>query len=64
MFDSTGQLSNIFTVDETDKVAANGNTYFGNFEFKLWPPSFEAVGVGSPLAEVTGTTLGTRITVD
>jgi hypothetical protein len=64
MFDSMGRVSNIFTVDERDTVASNGKTYSGTFDFKLWPPSFDAVGVGSPLAEVTGTTLGTRITVD
>ena len=64
MFDSMGRVSNIFTVDEKDTVAPNGKTYSGTFDFKLWPPSFDAVGVGSPLAEVTGTTLGTRITVD
>ena len=45
-------------------VAPNGKTYSGTFDFKLWPPSFDAVGVGNPVAEVTGTTLGTRITVD
>ena len=64
MFDSMGRVSNIFTVDEKDTVASNGKTYSGTFDFKLWPPSFDAVGVGSPLAEVTGTTAGTRITVD
>jgi len=64
MFDSMGRVSNIFTVDEKDTVASNGKTYSGTFDFKLWPPNFDAVGVGSPLAEVTGTTLGTRITVD
>jgi len=64
MFGSDGNVSNIFTVDETDTVASNGKTYIGNFDFKLWPPSFDAVGIGNPLAEVTGTTAGTRITVD
>jgi hypothetical protein len=65
MFDATtGLLSNIFTVDEKDKVAGNGKTYSGTFDFKLWPPSFDAVGVGTPIAELTGTTAGTRITVD
>lgn len=64
MFDSMGRVSNIFTVDEKDRVASNGKTYSGTFDFKLWPPNFDAVGVGIPLAEVTGTTLGTRITVD
>jgi hypothetical protein len=64
MFDSTGRVSNLFTVDEKDTVASDGRTYSGTFDFKLWPPNFDAVGVGSPLAEVAGTTLGTRITVD
>jgi hypothetical protein len=64
MFDSTGGVSNIFTVDEKDTVARNGQTYSGSFDFKLWPPSFAAVGVGTPIAEVTGKTAATRITVD
>jgi hypothetical protein len=38
-FDSTGNLSNIFTEDEKNKVASNGQTYTGIFDFKLWPPS-------------------------
>jgi hypothetical protein len=51
MFDATtGQLANIFTLDEKNKVAANGKTYTGTFDFKLWPPSFDAVGVGTPVA--------------
>src|SRR5580658_1103319 len=56
---TTGQISNIFTVDEKNKVAANGETYSGTFDFKLWPPSFDAVGVGTPIAELTGTTSAT-----
>ena len=64
MFDSQGHVSNIFTQDETNTVASNGKTYSGTFDFKLWPPSFAAVGVGNPLAEVTGTIAATRITVD
>jgi hypothetical protein len=64
MFASDGSISNTFTVDEIDTVAPNGKTYKGNFDFKLWPPSFDAIGVGSPIAEVTGKTSGTRITVD
>ena len=63
-FDSTGNLSNIFTEDEKNKVASNGQTYTGTFDFKLWPPSFEAVGVGTPIAEATGSIAATRINVD
>lgn len=65
MFDPvSGSITSIFTVDETDTVAPDGKTYSGHFDFRLWPPSFDAVGVGSPISEVTGDTKGTRITVD
>jgi len=64
MFAADGSVSSFFTVDEIDTVAANGKTYSGSFEFKLWPPSYEAVGVGVPISEVKGTTAATRITVD
>jgi len=64
MFNPDGSLSAIFTVDETDIVASDGKTYKGMFDFKLWPPSYDAVGAGTPIAEVKGTTAATRITVD
>jgi hypothetical protein len=64
MFNPDGSISSIFTVDETDTVASDGKTYKGMFDFKLWPPSFDAVGAGKPIAEVKGTTAATRITVD
>ena len=64
MFDSMGRVSNIFTIDEKDTVAGNVKTYSGMFDFKLWPPNFDAVGVGTPLAEIKGAVLATRITVD
>jgi hypothetical protein len=64
MFSPDGILSAIFTVDETDTVASDGKTYKGMFDFKLWPPSYDAVGAGTPIAEVKGTMAGTRITVD
>jgi hypothetical protein len=64
MFGSDGKVSNIFTIDERNRVASNGQTYTGTFDFKLWPPSFEAVGVGTPIAEATGSIAATRINVD
>jgi hypothetical protein len=64
MFDSAGNISNIFTVDEKDTVARNGESYSGTFDFKLWPPFYNEVGVGTPVQEITGTTAGTRITAD
>jgi hypothetical protein len=64
IFAPDGSISSIFTVDETDTVAFDGKTYKGMFDFKLWPPSYDAVGVGTPIAEVKGTTAATRIIVD
>jgi hypothetical protein len=63
MFGSDGSISNVFTVDEYDKVAADGKTYSGTFDFKLFLPS-DVLGAGTALAEAKGTTAGTRITVD
>lgn len=64
MFNPDGSISAIFTVDETDTVSSDGKTYKGTFDFKLWPPSYDAVGAGTPIAEVKGTTAAARITVD
>lgn len=64
MFDAEGKVSFIFTTDETNTVSGNGRTYKGKFTFKLWPPFFDEVGVGTPLQEISGTTAGTRISVD
>ena len=62
MFDSMGHVSNVFTVDETEKVASDGKTYTGTFDFKLFS-STDVYGTGAPLQEIKGTTAGTRITV-
>jgi len=64
MFDSNGNLAFIFTVDEKDMVSAHGSAYAGTFDFRLWPPSFAAVGIGKPIQEISGKTAATRITVD
>jgi hypothetical protein len=63
MFASDGTISNVFTVDEIDKVASDGKTYSGTFEFKLFGPT-DVLGTGKPLAQASGTTQATRITVD
>jgi hypothetical protein len=64
IFDATtGSLSNVFTVDEINCVARDGKAYSGTFDFKMFPPT-DVFGTGTPLAEVKGTTAGTRITVD
>jgi len=64
MFAQDGSISSIFTEDETVTVASDGKTYKGMFDFKLWPPSYAAVGVGVPISEVKGTMAATRIAVD
>lgn len=63
MFDANGNVSNVFTVDETDTVMSDGKTYKGTFDFKLFAPT-NVFGVGLPISEVKGTTAATRITVD
>jgi hypothetical protein len=64
MFNSDGSVSSIFTIDETDKIGSDGKTYTGYFDFKLWPPSYDAVGKGAPISEVKGKNAATRISVD
>ncbi|HTW24931.1 MAG TPA: hypothetical protein VMD78_15095 [Candidatus Baltobacteraceae bacterium] len=63
MFDSTGAVSAVFTVDEIDTVSPSGKTYSGSFDFKLFGPT-DVYGTGTPISEVKGTTSGTRIGVD
>lgn len=63
MFGSDGSVANVFTVDEIDRVTANGKTYSGIFDFKIFDPT-DVLGTGTPLQELKGTTAGTRITVD
>jgi len=64
MFAPDGSISSILTDDETVTVTSDGKTYKGMFDFKLWPPSYDAVGVGVPISEVKGTMAATRIAVD
>lgn len=63
MFDpATGNVSNTFTIDEIDEVAANGETYSGTFDFKLFPDT-DVYGTGKPIGEIKGTVAGTRIII-
>ncbi len=70
MFSPGGVLTNIFTIDETETVARNGKTYSGTFDFKVYLPGDCAnsasgyVCTGTPAPHLTGTQLGTRVTVD
>src|ERR1700677_4272847 len=56
MFDSEGKVSFIFTTEATNTVSSNGKSYKGSFNFKLWPPFYDQVGVGTPLQEIKGST--------
>jgi len=58
-----GSVANVFTVDETDTVAADGKSYKGTFDFKLFDAG-DVYGTGTPISEVKGTTAGTRIIVN
>jgi hypothetical protein len=57
-FDNTGNPNGSFTLTETNTVSANGLSYRGAFDYKL----FDAAG--NLLQEVTGTLSATRITAD
>src|SRR5271154_5494414 len=60
VFAADGSLAFIFTNDEKNTVASNGETYGGTFVFKLWPPVFSEIDTGKPLQEIKGTTAATR----
>jgi hypothetical protein len=63
MFDTEGNVKAVFTNDEINVVAANGQSYSGSFTFKLFPPT-DVYGTGNAIVTVKGTTAGTRINVD
>lgn len=59
MFDpTTGKLSATFTTDETETVEEDCKTYKGSFVFTVFALD------GTQVAQVTGTVVATRITVD
>jgi hypothetical protein len=63
MFAPDGSLANIFTIDEVDTVAADGKTYEGTFDQRLYE-STDVFGTGPVVQEFKGTTAARRITVD
>jgi len=58
IFNPEGAIAATFTQDELNIVAADGRTYKGTFDFKVFDPS------GNLLQEVKGTLAATRVTVD
>ena len=63
MFNTDGSVKAVFTTDETNTVSYDGKSYSGKFTFRLFPPA-DVYGTGPAIVTVTGTTAGTRITVD
>ncbi len=57
-----GSVVAIFYMDEVNRVAPDGSTYSGVFDFKLYGPT-DVQGAGPVLQEIRGTTAATRITV-
>lgn len=55
---NTGTATGTFTLDEDNTVASDGKTYTGNFHFQAYDIN------GNKQADVTGTILANRITVD
>jgi hypothetical protein len=58
-----GSVLAIFWIDEIDRVAPDGRTYSGTWDFKLYGPT-DVFGTGPVLQEISGTTAATRITVE
>lgn len=63
MFGPDGSLANIFWEEETDTVSADGKTYEGSFDQKLYDPT-DIFGTGPVVQEIKGRTAATRIAVD
>ena len=57
-----GSVVAIFWIDEVNRVAPDGTTYSGTWDFKLYAPT-DVFGTGPVLQEIMGTTAATRITV-
>ena len=57
-----GSVVAIFYMDEVNRVAPDGTTYSGTWDFKLYAPA-DVLGTGPVLQEIAGTTAATRITV-
>lgn len=62
MWGPDGTMAAIFTEDEIVRVAADGMTYSGSWDFKIHAPT-DVLGTGTVLQEISGTVAATRITV-
>ena len=57
-----GSVVAIFYQDEINRVAPDGSSYTGTWDFRLYGPA-DVLGTGPVLQEIKGTTAATRITV-
>ena len=62
MWGPEGTIAGIFTQEETVRVAPDGTTYDGSWDFKIHAPA-DVLGTGAVLQEISGTVAATRITV-
>ncbi|HSQ30660.1 MAG TPA: hypothetical protein VLN49_12470, partial [Gemmatimonadaceae bacterium] len=62
MWSPEGTMAAIFTEDEIVRVAPDGMTYGGTWDFKIYAPT-DVLGTGTVLQEISGTVAATRITV-
>jgi hypothetical protein len=62
MWGPDGTMAAIFTEDEIVRVAPDGMTYSGSWDFKIHAPT-DVLGTGTVLQEISGTVAATRITV-
>jgi hypothetical protein len=61
--DPTGSVAFIFYMDEINRVAPDGRTYTGVWDFRLYAAT-DVLGTGPVLQELKGRVSGTRITVE
>jgi hypothetical protein len=59
MWGPDGTIANIFTDDEVVRVAPNGTTYEGSWDFKIYAPT-DVLGTGTVLQEISGAVAATR----
>ena len=55
-FDDSGNSAGTFTINESNRVNAQGSAYSGMFEFKVYDTD------GNLVADLTGNVAATRIT--
>lgn len=60
---SDGSVQAIFWINEVNRVASDGRTYSGTWNFRLYGPA-DVLGTGPVVQEISGTMVAARISVD